>query len=154
MRTSVDVHNFLVERDIPHELVPLRGRPRGAQRVAAVLGLPSQQVGRVVLYAEGDRVVAALLPADAEASPSRLAGALGIGTLDEVPGERATDLTGFLPEAMPPAGLPESTSVVMDRALSDQEVLYFPGGEPSSVLKIRPQDLARATEATVAPIAE
>ncbi len=153
MRTSVDVHNYLLEREVPHELVPLRGRPRGAERVAAVLGLPAQQVGRVVLFAEEERIVAALLPADAESSASRVAGALGAGVLEEIPADRATDLTGFLPEAMPPAGLPPGTIVVMDRALADQEVLYFPGGEANSVLKIRPQDLARATEATVAPIA-
>jgi Cys-tRNA(Pro)/Cys-tRNA(Cys) deacylase len=152
MRTSVDVHNYLVEREAPHELVPLKGRVRSPKRVAAVLGLPPKQVGRVVLFDAEDGPVAALIPASLEPNPSRVAGAAGVDELTEVQPERASDLTGFLPEAMPPAGLPEGTTVVMDRRLSVQEVLYFPGGEATSVLKIRPDDLARATHATVARI--
>ena len=152
MRTSVDVHNFLVEREAPHELVPLKGRVRSPKRVAAVLGLPPRQVGRVVLFEADEGPVAALIPASLEPNPSRVAGAAGVGELTETPPERASDLTGFLPEAMPPAGLPDGTTVVMDSRLSLQEVLYFPGGEATSVLKIRPDDLTRATKATVARI--
>ena len=152
MRTSVDVHNYLVERDAPHELVPLKGRVRSPKRVAAVLGLPPKQVGRVVLFDAENGPVAALIPASLEPNVSRVAGAAGVSELTEVQPERASDLTGFLPEAMPPAGLPVGTTVVMDRRLSLQEVLYFPGGEATSVLKIRPDDLARATRATVARI--
>ena len=37
----------------------------------------------------------------------------------------------------------------MDRALADQEVLYFHAGDPSAVLKLRGADLARAAEAKV-----
>jgi prolyl-tRNA editing enzyme YbaK/EbsC (Cys-tRNA(Pro) deacylase) len=40
----------------------------------------------------------------------------------------------------------------VDRLLAQQEVLYFPGGEPSSILKIRARDLTDATGARVAPI--
>jgi Cys-tRNA(Pro)/Cys-tRNA(Cys) deacylase len=152
MRASVDVHNYLVEREIPHELVPLKGRLRSPKRVAAVLGLPAKQVGRVVLFAGNQGPVAALVPASREAIAARVADALGGSELKEIPPDQSTDLTGFLPEAMPPAGLPGDTTVVMDRRLSDQEILYFPGGEPTSVLKIRPDDLARATGATVASI--
>jgi prolyl-tRNA editing enzyme YbaK/EbsC (Cys-tRNA(Pro) deacylase) len=65
---------------------------------------------------------------------------------------RATDLTGFLSEVIPPAGLPAEVTIVVDRLLAEQEVLYFPGGEHSSVLKIRARDLTMATGARVAPI--
>lgn len=152
MRTSVDVHNYLLERAAPHELVPLKGRVRSPKRVAAVLGLPPKQVGRVVLFDADRGLVAALIPASREPNLSRVAGAAGVSELTELQPERASDLTGFLPEAMPPAGLPERTILVMDRRLSLQDILYFPGGEASSVLKIRPDDLARATQATVARI--
>ena len=40
MRTSVDVHNHLVERDTAHELFNVRGRFRSAERLASVLDLP------------------------------------------------------------------------------------------------------------------
>jgi prolyl-tRNA editing enzyme YbaK/EbsC (Cys-tRNA(Pro) deacylase) len=153
VRTSVDVHNFLLERDVPHELVPTRGRLREPSRLAAVLGLPRDQVGRVELFeASRGRLVAVLVPADRSADPRRVARAVPSPTLQPIGPDRATDLTEFLPEALPPVGLPEETTVVVDRDLAEQEVLYFPGGETSSVLKIRGADLVRASSAKVARV--
>jgi len=43
--------------------------------------------------------------------------------------------------------------VVVDDSLDRDAVLYFPGGEVRSVLKVRGTDLVRATDAVVAPIA-
>ena len=152
MRTAVDVHNYLVERDVPHELVPTQGRVRPPERVAAVLGLEPEQVGRVRLFEMTDTgLVAALVPADQNTDAERVgaAGGLEVTELDD---ERATDLTQFLPEAMPPVALPEDTTTLIDEALAAQEVLYFPGGEATSMLKIRPEDLLAATEARVASL--
>lgn len=153
MRTSVDVHNFLVERDVPHELVPVRGRLRSPDRAAAILGLPREQVGRVDVMEGQDGLVAVLVPSDRRADPKRAASAAGTDELTRVPGHRAADLTDFLAEAIPPAGLPEGTLILIDRSLAEQEILYFPGGEASALLKIRPDDLVRATEAKVAEVA-
>ena len=153
MRTSVDVHNFLLERDVPHELVPTRGRLRSPARTAAVLGLPPEQVGRVALFESEEGLVAALVPATRDADARAAGAAAGRSILGAVPVDRATALTEFLAEAMPPVGLPEGTAVVIDEALGGQEVLYFPGGEPSTMLKIRAADLVRATGGEVAPVA-
>jgi Cys-tRNA(Pro)/Cys-tRNA(Cys) deacylase len=152
MRTSVDVHNFLLERDVPHEMVPTRGRLRSPDRMAAVLGLPPEQVGRVVLFRGSGDLVAVLLPSHVTADHGKIAEVAGKSHLEELSPEESTEATEYLHEALPPAGLPQGTRVVMERALADQEVLYFPGGEPSSLLKIRPEDLVRATRARVAPV--
>jgi prolyl-tRNA editing enzyme YbaK/EbsC (Cys-tRNA(Pro) deacylase) len=152
MRSSVDVHNFLLERDVPHELVPLTRRLPSPNRWAGALGLPPEQVGRVVMFEGPDGPVAALVRSDDSPDPSRLAEVAEAGSLAEMAPARATDLTGFLSEVIPPAGLPAEVTVVVDRLLAEQEVLYFPGGESSSVLKIRARDLTEATGALVASI--
>ena len=154
MRTSVDVHNFLLERGVPHEMVPTGGRLRSPDRMAAILGLPPEQVGRVVLLRGAGDLVAALIPSHRIPDPHGIARATGQTELVELPPNRVTEATDYLQEALPPAGLPSGTRVVMDRTLAEQEILYFPGGEPSSLLKIRPDDLARATDALVATVAE
>lgn len=151
MKSAVDVHNFLLERDIPHEMVPAGGRVRSPERVAAVLGLDPRQVGRVVVFEGQGQIVAAVVPADRGPDPRLVRSAAG-EEVSEVPADRSTDLTEFLPEALPPVALPEGTAVLVDRGLADQEVLYLPGGEATSVLKIRAEDLLRATGARVAPL--
>jgi prolyl-tRNA editing enzyme YbaK/EbsC (Cys-tRNA(Pro) deacylase) len=97
-------------------------------------------------------LVAALVRSDDVPNPSRVAEVAESEALAEMAPARATDVTGFLSEAIPPAGLPPNVTVVVDLGLAEQEVLYFPGGEPSSVLKIRARDLTKATGARVAPI--
>lgn len=153
MKTAVDVHNFLVERDVPHEMVPTKGRVRSPERVAAVLGLDPKQVGRVALFEAADGPVAVLLSADRAPDPTRLREEVG-GEIEEMPPERAADLTEFLPEALPPVALPQGTRVLMDADLAREEVLYFPGGEATSVLKIRSQDLVAAVDARITSVTE
>jgi prolyl-tRNA editing enzyme YbaK/EbsC (Cys-tRNA(Pro) deacylase) len=152
MRSSVDVHNFLLERDVPHELVPVTRRLPSPDRWAGALGLPPEQVGRVVMFEGSAGPVAALVRSDDSPNASRVAEVAESDALAEMAPSRATDVTGFLSEAIPPAGLPAEVTVVVDRPLAEQEVLYFPGGEPSSVLKIRARDLTKVTGARVARI--
>jgi Cys-tRNA(Pro)/Cys-tRNA(Cys) deacylase len=157
MRTSVDVHNFLLERDVPHELVSLRGRlrsPGRMARIAAVLGLPPEQVGKVVVLRGSRDLIAVLVPSDRDADLRRVAVAARTPTLEELTSDQITDLTDYFSESVPPAGLPNGTVVVMDRTLAEQEILYFAGGEPTTVLKIRPDDLLRAAGAKVARVAK
>jgi prolyl-tRNA editing enzyme YbaK/EbsC (Cys-tRNA(Pro) deacylase) len=148
MKTAVDVHNFLLERDIPHEMVATGGRVRSPERVAAVLGLAPEQVGRVVVFEGNDLLVAAVVPADRTPDPWLVRDATA-EEVTEVAADRSIDLTEFLPEALPPVALPQGTSVLIDLSLTDQEVLYLPGGEATTDLKIRAEDLLRATEARV-----
>lgn len=153
MRTSVDVHNFLIEREIPHELFPARGRLRSPELLAAVLDLPPAEVGKVVVYEGQEGPVAVVVPSGHEPDSQRVRRASGQPDIEPVTDDRASELTGYLPESLPPAGLPDSFTVILDRALNRDRVLYFAGGEARSVLKIRGKDLVRATNAKVASIA-
>lgn len=152
MRTSVDVHNFLIEREIPHELFPARGRLRSPELLAAALDLPPSEVGKVVVYEGPSGPVAAVVPSGHEPDDERVRKVSGQLEVKPVTDDRASELTGYLPETVPPAGLPESFTVILDRALNKEGVLYFSGGEARSVLKIRGKDLVKATNAKVASI--
>lgn len=152
MRTSVDVHNFLIEREVPHEVFSARGRLRTPERLAAVLDLPLEEVGKVVVFDGRKGPVVAVVPAGTQPDAAKVRKATGKGDLSQASDERASELTGYLAESTPPAGLPDEFSVVLDRSLDRDAVLYFPGGEARSVLKIRGKDLVKATRAKVASI--
>src|SRR5919204_231416 len=87
--------------------------------------------------------------ADAE----RVRKAVRAGQVRPTTQARASQLSEFLGEAVPPAGLPGSFRIIIDRNLADEDVLYFAAGEASAVLKLRGRDLVRATGARVASIA-
>jgi prolyl-tRNA editing enzyme YbaK/EbsC (Cys-tRNA(Pro) deacylase) len=153
MRTSVDVHNHLLERDVRHEMLPIRGRLRSAERIAAVLGLPPEVVGKVVIYETDRGPVAALVPSHSSPDPDRVRAAIRAHTIAEARAGRISHLSEYLSEAVPPAGLPEGFRVVADKGLAAQEVLYFAGGEATAIVKFRGSDLVKATGAKIARIA-
>jgi prolyl-tRNA editing enzyme YbaK/EbsC (Cys-tRNA(Pro) deacylase) len=153
VRNSVDVHNFLVERDVQHEVVKVRGRLRSAERIASVLDLPSAQVGKVMVYETDKGPVAAIVASGTVPDPERLRKALRATEIKGTTQARASQLSEYLGEAVPPAGLPTGFKVVVDRNLTGEDVLYFAGGEASAILKLRSADLVRATAAKVAAIA-
>ncbi len=62
----MDVHNFLIERDVPHELFAARGRLGSPERMAAVLELPSGEVGKVLVFEGPEGPVAAVVPAGSD----------------------------------------------------------------------------------------
>ncbi|HYT29702.1 MAG TPA: YbaK/EbsC family protein [Actinomycetota bacterium] len=152
MRTSVDVHNYLIERNAPHEVFQAGGRFRSPERMAAVLDLPPAEVGRVIIFESEDGAVAAVVPVDRDPDVRLLRRAARRDVVERADDQRTAELTDYLPEAVPPAGLPNGIALILDRSLRTDEVLYFPGGEPKAVLKIRGTDLARATGAKVARI--
>jgi prolyl-tRNA editing enzyme YbaK/EbsC (Cys-tRNA(Pro) deacylase) len=152
MRTSVDVHNYLVERDVQHELISVRGRLRSADRIAAVLDLPPMEVGKVVVYETDHGPAAALVASDRTPDPDLVRKVLKTEKLKPATASRASQLSEYLGEAIPPAGLPGSFRVVIDRPLAGTLVLYFAGGEANAILKVRGKDLVRAIEAKVASI--
>jgi Cys-tRNA(Pro)/Cys-tRNA(Cys) deacylase len=153
VRTSVDVHTFLIERDVPHEVFLTTGRLRSPEQLAAVLDLPQSEVGRVVVYdSPAGRPVAAVVPVGAAPDLDAVRRTAGTGPLRQAPESRASELSGYLAESIPPAGLPPLFRVVVDASLHRDAVLYFPGGEVRSVLKVRGTDLVRATGAAVAAI--
>jgi prolyl-tRNA editing enzyme YbaK/EbsC (Cys-tRNA(Pro) deacylase) len=152
MRTSVDVHNYLVERDVQHELINVRGRLRSADRIAAVLDLPPMEVGKVVVYETDQGPAAALVSSDRTPDPDLVRKVLKTEKLKPATASRASQLSEYLGEAIPPVGLPGSFRVVIDRPLAGTPVLYFAGGAANAILKVRGKDLVRATEAKVASI--
>ena len=152
MRTSVDVHNYLVERDVQHELFAARGRFRAPERIATVLDLPPDEVGKVLVFEGPGGPLAAVVPIGAKVDPKRLQKASGQSKLDKADDHRTFELTEYLPESTPPAGLPGKFATIVDRSLAREDVLYFPGGEARAILKIRGKDLVKATSAKVASI--
>src|SRR5437764_14851945 len=98
MRSSVDVHNYLVERDIKHELFTVRGRLRTPERLAAVLELPLEQVGRVAVFETESEPVVALVSADRVPDAGKVKGAAAAKQLVPASPSRVSELTDFIPD--------------------------------------------------------
>ncbi|HZD68771.1 MAG TPA: YbaK/EbsC family protein [Actinomycetes bacterium] len=152
MRSSVDVHNFLLADEVPHELSQLPGPLRDLAAAPAVLGLPSSAVARPTVLADRTGVVLILAPADLEVDTTQIAELLGRRSLRPLAPDRAPGLTGYLLPFIPPVALECPTTVVVDEQLTREDVVYTAAGEPGVILKVRGVDLAKASGAVVSQV--
>lgn len=77
MRTSSDVHNYLEERGVAHEMVPLADESATAELAAALLGVPVADIVKSLLFVADGAPVLVLAPGDARVVVERLGRALG-----------------------------------------------------------------------------
>jgi Cys-tRNA(Pro) deacylase len=154
MKTSVDVHNYLQVEEIPHEIFLINSPAKTAERTAALLGLNLDEVIKSVIFMAKDQPVLLILPGDRKASYKKVKEVLGVSKLRLASSREVTGLTGYVLGATPPLAHQTNLHTLIDQSVFSKDVLYTGGGEINALLKIRPQDLVRATEARVADISE
>jgi prolyl-tRNA editing enzyme YbaK/EbsC (Cys-tRNA(Pro) deacylase) len=149
LRSSVDVHNFLLDGDVPHELSALPGPLRDLADAPEVLGLPPAAVARPLVLADAEGPVLVLAPAHAEFDRPGIGALLRRPTLEPIAADQSPDLTGYLLPFVPPVGLACDADILIDDQVAEQDVVYTAAGEPDKVLKVRGCDLVKATNALV-----
>jgi prolyl-tRNA editing enzyme YbaK/EbsC (Cys-tRNA(Pro) deacylase) len=152
LRSSVDVHNYLLDHEVPHELVPLPGSLRDLEDAPGVLGLDAAEVGRPTVLVDDVGVVVVLAPADVTVDLGVLTGLLRRPGLNAISADQAPALTGYLLAVVPPVALDQAVEVVVDSRLAAQAVVYTAAGEPGVILKIPGDELVKATNAVVFPV--
>ena len=154
MRSCSDVHNYLLERGVAHEIVQLPALSSTARRAAALLGVPPREVVKSLLFEHRTAVRSSVscpatrasimrgsAPSSAAAAPCR----------SRRPRSCRSPAIG--PGALPPCGLAAELPVVADPGVFELPVVYCGGGTTTTMLKIRSADLRAALGARVAAIA-
>jgi prolyl-tRNA editing enzyme YbaK/EbsC (Cys-tRNA(Pro) deacylase) len=149
LRGSVEVHRYLVERAIPHEFYRLDRPLRRIDEASAVLGLDPEIVVAAELFDSRDGHALALTSVSGCASAQAVASALGVRRVRPMAKQRVTAHTGFMADWLPPVGHERPNRAVLDRALTEADVLYAAGGDPGVMIVLRSADLIRATAAAV-----
>ena len=153
MRSCSDVHNYLLEQGVAHEVVHLPALSGTPRRAAALLGVPLPEVVRSVLFNTDKGPVVCLVPGDAHVDRARLGAELGCRGVTPAAAAEVVALTGYRPSAMPPCGLAADLPIVADPAVFALPVVYCNGGATTTMLKIRSADLREALGVRVAAIA-
>ena len=154
MRSCSDVHNYLLEQGVAHEIVHLPALSTTAKKAADLLGVSLPEVCKSLVFNTDKGPVLALIPGDLQASPRLLRAALSCRRATLAKADEVRELTGYRPGAVPPCGLALEMPVVADGRLRETTVVYCGGGTSTTMLKIRSEDLITALGARVAVIAE
>jgi Cys-tRNA(Pro)/Cys-tRNA(Cys) deacylase len=146
---------FLDRAGIPYTVGEFQEEELGAEEVAEKLGIPLAPVFKT-LVVRGDRtgVILACLPGTTTLSLKALARASGNKQVELVETDDILRLTGYIRGGVSPLGAKKAYPVYVDQSALDQLTLSISAGMRGMQLFLVPQDLVRATRATVAPLAD
>ena len=151
MRGALDVHRELLARDVPHEVVRLRGTVAAdADDLPRALDVEPAACVAVRCYVTDLGLVAAVVSAGVVPEPRALLDAVGARTLRSATADEVNAGTEYAAGLVSPVALPADVLLVADAALTTREVVYAPVGEGGVALGIRATDLLRAVGARVA----
>jgi len=154
MRTSVDVHNYLQARDIPHEIFLLNSPTRTAERAAALLGLNLCEIIKTVIFFIDGEPVAVVTCGDKKVSYKKLKKVLGTSRVRLATPEEVVELTGYVVGATPPFCFENKIRILIDKSVLDVEVVYTGGGEINAMLKMKSQDLQGVTQGEIVDVTD
>jgi Cys-tRNA(Pro)/Cys-tRNA(Cys) deacylase len=140
---------------VPYTVREFQEERFGAEDAAEKLGLPLDQVFKT-LVVRGDRtgVILACLPGSTTLSLKALARASGNKQVELVETEDILRLTGYIRGGVSPLGGKRAYPVYVDRSGLEQPLVSVSAGMRGMQLLLTPQDLIRATRATVAPLGD
>lgn len=147
--------HFLSKAKIPFDVITYEHLEKGAKFAAQATGVAlNQTVKTLVVAGDGNRHVLALLPGDRQLSVKRLAKVLGFKRAAMADTAGAERLTGYKVGGISPFGTQRPLPVVMEQRLLDHPRVLINAGQRGTMLAMAPADIAKALNATVAPIAE
>ncbi|MBE0447960.1 MAG: YbaK/EbsC family protein [Actinobacteria bacterium] len=154
MRTSVDLHNFLQSRDVPHEICLVEMPTRTASMAAASLGLDQSEIGKTLIVEINDNPVVVIIPGDRRIDMRKLKKLTGASKVKLANPDETVNLTGYVLGGTPPVAHASNMPIYIDHRLLGVPLLYTSGGQINTVLKIKPVDLIEAGNAQIADIAD
>jgi prolyl-tRNA editing enzyme YbaK/EbsC (Cys-tRNA(Pro) deacylase) len=125
------------------------------EAAAAALAVPRSRIVKSLLFEsrQGD-VLLVIAGGESRVDRQRLARAAGLGHLKLASPQRVLAVTGFAVGGMPPVGHRPDLSVIVDCRVFDEPVVFGGGGRSDLLLRIRPDEIVRLTNACVADVAD
>lgn len=152
VKRALDVHRELLARDVPHEVVRVRGSVVTADDLPRALDVEPTSCVAVRCYVTDLGAVAVAVHAGVVPDPASVLDALDARTLRPATPDEVNAATDYAAGLVSPLVLPPGLPLLADAVLGLADVVYCPVGEAGVVLGIRAQDLLTASGARVATL--
>jgi prolyl-tRNA editing enzyme YbaK/EbsC (Cys-tRNA(Pro) deacylase) len=145
--TPADLAVYIRESCVAAEIVPMTVETPTVPAAAAALGVTAAQIIKSLLFVVRDAPVLVIASGDVTVDRRVLAERAGVGRKQVKLADATTvlALTGYLVGGVPPFGHRERVPVLLDAAIRTWGVIYGGGGDDRTLLRVTPDELARAT---------
>jgi prolyl-tRNA editing enzyme YbaK/EbsC (Cys-tRNA(Pro) deacylase) len=149
MLTPEDLAAFIAGAGIAAELVPMDVETPTVPAAATALGVAPAQIIKSLLFLVREEPVLVIACGDATVDRRALTDRFGVGKkqIKLADGETVQRTLGYPVGGVPPFGHTTVVPVLLDRAVRAWDAVYGGGGDDHTLLRIAPEELARATKA-------
>jgi Ala-tRNA(Pro) deacylase len=152
MSVPMDLTNELQRSRLPYELVEHR-RTESASAEARAVGVPPEQVAKVVVLVAGDGFVRAIVPASRHVDLRKVRRLLETPVRLATEAELAVTYPMYELGAVPPFGVPTGDRVLVEEVLARRDSVVFDAGTHSESLWLKTADLLTLSGGEVVDIA-
>ncbi len=121
-------------------------------QAAEAMGVSPSEVFKTLMAELDGKPVCAIVPSDEEVNMKKLAAALGGKAAHMMKPADAERLTGYKVGGISPLGQRKPVPTVLDELATLYDEIFLNGGQRGLQIRIRPDDLQRALECTLADI--
>ena len=146
------VADYLGSRGLADGLVHFECSTKTAQQAAYAAGCELGQIVKSLVFVADGEPVLALIAGDRRGDVEAIAGLLEAITVVFADADLVREATGYAIGGVAPFDLPEWLPVLIDASLERFDIVYPAAGTPSSMVRLRRQDLVDVTGGRVAHI--
>lgn len=145
MSVKTPVTTALDQMKIEYKLHLHQGKVTSLEQAAEERGLLPEQIVRSLLFRLEDQAyLMVLMPGPSKVSWSKLRAYLGVSRMTTATAQQVKDVTGYLPGAVSPFGLPRPLRILADASILEHEVISIGAGIRDAGILLKTQDLANS----------
>jgi len=153
---STDLQKFIDSENISAEILTMDGHTPTVEDAARELDVEPEQIIKSLVFKVRDEPILVINNGLARVDRRKLARYLDVGRkwARFATPEQALEITGFVVGSMPPFGHLTCMRTLLDRAVSNQDVIFGGGGDINAMMRLTPVELIKVTGAEVVLLSE
>lgn len=150
MATSTPVTDALEALGIEYKLFLHENQVRSLDQAAEERGLEPEQIIRSLIFrCEGEAYTLVMMPGPMKVSWPKLRHYLGVSRITTADADQVLALTGYVPGAVSPLGLPSPLRILADRSILEQTTISIGAGIRNAGVILKREDLLRVVEVEI-----
>lgn len=147
---TLDLADFILEHDLQAEIVSPGAHMPTVDAAAAAMKVAPEQIFKSILFqAKDGRCVMVIACGNGRVDLRRVEPITGLQGLKLAKPDVVFAKTGYPAGGTPPVGHREKFPVIVDTRVAAQDWGYAGGGRPEFLVRVKPSDIIRLTNASV-----
>jgi len=149
--TSTDLQSFMQQHSIAGEILHLSVPTPTVETAAQAVGTHPGQIVKSILFLVDSHPVLAITCGTQPVEQRAIASLYGVGRkrVKLASPQVVLDISGYEVGAMPPFGHRQPLPTLLDQRVLEQLVVYAGGGAENALVRLKPEDIQRVTQAKV-----